>query len=838
MRIQRRDFLKAIGVGGVGAALLANSVVKVFTQNKTKEVILQDAGKWIPSTCQGCTTWCPIEVFVINGRAVKVRGNARSKVNPGYVCPRGHFIPVMTYDPDRIKVPLKRTNPVKGRGVDPQFVPITWDEALEIIADKILELRNNGEIHKLMFLRGRYTPVLTNIVYSSMPKILGTPNSFSHSSICAEAEKSGPFFTEGYWGYRDYDVMNSKYIVLWGVDPVRSNRLVPGMINKWGKLVEKAKVVTIDPLLTTAASKSHEWLSIIPGQDGALAVAFAHVILAEGLWNKEFVGDFKDGVNRFKPNQIVSEDDFQENYTYGLVKWWNLELKDKTPEWAEPITGISKEKIVQIAREMGKAAPRVIHWLGPGPAMSPRGSYTAMAIHALNGLLGSADNEGGTLRGPSFKVGSTPAVDNYLDDIAKAGNSQKKIDGRGDIDMPAMASGKIGSGVVTANIANNLLKDKPYEIKMAIGYWCNFNFSVAGAQRWDEAMKKIPFFVHCVTNVSEMTMFADIVLPSTFHATEQWSIVDSKGNLHSNVTIQQPLARRLFDVKNYETEIAWLLAEKLKAKGFANLYDYFHNEFANPETGAKPTNAEEFALFATMKYAKPAYDLIGGWEKFLEEGVVNFGPYNFRAKWQDFGTPTKKFEFYSESMKKAWNDHATKYNRTIDEVLEICNYNARGEIAFVPHYEPPIRKGDSSEFPFIFIDAKSRLNREGRSQNVSWYYEFKMVDPGDEKMKDVTKINPIDAERLGLREGDKIRLISVQGSIESEVKIWEGIRPGFITKTYGQGHWAYGRIASVNYKLGIPRGGNNNEIIPDEYDRISGSTARNGGYVGIKIEKI
>jgi anaerobic selenocysteine-containing dehydrogenase len=138
----------------------------------------------------------------------------------------------------------------------------------------------------------------------------------------------------------------------------------------------------------------------------------------------------------------------------------------------------------------------------------------------------------------------------------------------------------------------------------------------------------------------------------------------------------------------------------------------------------------------------------------------------------------------------------------------------------------------------IFIDAKSRLNREGRSQNLSWYYEFKMVDPGDEKMADVTKINPLDADKLGLKNGDKIRLTTVQGSIESVVKLWEGTRPGFITKSFGQGHWAYGRIASSDFKKAIPRGGNNNEILPDEYDRISGSTARNGGYVGVKIEKI
>lgn len=838
MRINRRNFLKVVGAAGVGAFLIDTPLVSVFAKNESNNVIFQEAGIWIPSTCQGCTTWCPIEIYVINGRAVKVRGNQKSMVNPGYVCPRGHFIPRQTYDPDRIKVPMKRTNPNKGRGVDPQFVPITWDEALDIIADKILELRSNGEIHKLMFLRGRYTPYNTNIPYSSVPKILGTPNSFSHSSICAEAEKSGSFFTEGFWGYRDYDVLNTRYLVLWGVDPVRSNRLVPGMINKFGRILDQAKVVTIDPILTTSASKSHEWLPIIPGQDGALAVAFAHTILVEGLWNKEFVGDFKDGKNRFVPNQVVNEDDFEEIHTYGLVKWWNIELKDKTPEWAEPITGLPKEKIIQIAKEMGQAAPKVIHWLGPGPAMSPRGSYIAMAIHALNGLLGSVDNEGGTLREPSVQVGTIPAVDNYLDEIAKAGLNQKKIDGRGDIDFPAMDKGKVGSGVVTSNIANNLLKDKPYEIKMAIGYWCNFNFSVVASQRWDEAMKKLPFFVHCVTNPSEMTMFADIVLPSTFHATEQWAIVNSKGNTYSNISIQQPVARKIFDVKNFETEVMWLLAEKLKQKGFSNLMDYFENEFKNPETGEKPKNAEEFAIYATMLFAKPAYDLIGGWDKFLADGVVNFGPYKFRSKWDKFETVTKKFEFYSETIKKAWNDHAAKHNKSIDELLEICNYTARGETAFVPHYEPPIRKGDPNEYPFIFIDAKSRLNREGRSQNLSWYYEFKMVDPGDEPMKDVIKINPIDGEALGLKDGDKVRLISVQGAIECEVKLWEGVRPGFVTKTYGQGHWAYGRFASADFKKATPRGGNNNEIIPDEYDRISGSTARNGGYVGIKIEKV
>jgi anaerobic selenocysteine-containing dehydrogenase len=105
-------------------------------------------GQWKASTCQGCTSWCSKQVYVIDGRAVKIRGNPNSKVNGSAGCPRSHLGLQQVYDPDRIKTPMKRTNPKKGRGEDPKFVPISWDEALNTIADKIMELRNNNETHK------------------------------------------------------------------------------------------------------------------------------------------------------------------------------------------------------------------------------------------------------------------------------------------------------------------------------------------------------------------------------------------------------------------------------------------------------------------------------------------------------------------------------------------------------------------------------------------------------------------------------------------------------------------------------------------------------------------
>ncbi|OGO23009.1 MAG: hypothetical protein A2144_12500 [Chloroflexi bacterium RBG_16_50_9] len=192
-------------------------------------------------------------------------------------------------------------------------------------------------------------------------------------------------------------------------------------------------------------------------------------------------------------------------------------------------------------------------------------------------------------------------------------------------------------------------------------------------------------------------------------------------------------------------------------------------------------------------------------------------------------TKTKQFEFYSETLKAALGQHAEKHKTSIDDILQTCNYQARGEKAFVPHYEEPFIIG--SETGLLLVDYKSRLNREGRSANCSWYQELKDHDPGDASWDDVAKINPVDAAKIGISSGDRIRLVSPIGQIECTAKLWEGTRPGTIAKCYGQGHWAYGRIAAKEFGK-VARGGNSNNIIPSEYERLSGSTV----FFGIRVQ--
>lgn len=843
MKINRRDFLKVTTAAGMTAALCGPKL-NAFAESHEKKPRGEMAGAWKPTTCQGCTTWCPVEVFVQDGRAVKIKGNRYSRQNDGIICPKGHLSLQQLYDPDRVKVPMKRTNPKKGRGEDPKFVPISWEEALDTIADKMMELRKAGEPEKFMVMRGRYT-YMRDTIYAALPKIFGSPNGISHSAICAEAEKFGSFYTEGLWDYRDYDLDNSRYVLIWGADPLNSNRMIPAAIKRFGDVLDRATVAVVDPRLNTSAAKAHEWLPIKPGTDGAMACAMAHVILTKGLWHKEFVGNFKNGNNLFRKGKTVDEAAFEEKYTHGIVKWWNLVLKDTDPKWAEDKTGVDAGQIERVAEGLGKAAPNVIVWLGPGAAMHVRGGYSAMAVHALNGLLGSTDNKGGPIAQVKPPVKSIPKYDAYKDELARKHSKMQKIDQRGYKEFPAMKKGKPGSGVVTNNVATAMLAKDPYEIKVAIGYMNNFVFSCTGTKIWEKALEKLPFFAHITTHAAEITQYADIVLPAAMTKFEKLGYVKNKANGYSAVTLVQPVVKPLWDVRVDETEIPWLIAEKLKVRGFSNLYDYFRKEFKDPETGKKPTNGIEFTEYNLKIQTAPIWDgkknvggdRINGWAEFRKRGMWNSDKYEFKKRWGKFKTATHKFEFYSETLKTALGKHAEKHHTDVDDIMKVTNYTARGELAFVPHYEPPFRHGDEKNYPFVFVDYKSRLNREGRNQNCPWYQEFKHVDIGNIGWDDVLQINPKDARKLGINEGDMVKVTTTTGSYKVKIRLWEGITPGSVAKCFGQGHWAYGKVAAKDYRKNIPRGVNNNEIMPLETERLSGSNVRNGGFTGVKIEK-
>ncbi|WP_028865486.1 molybdopterin-dependent oxidoreductase [Psychromonas aquimarina] len=840
-KLSRRQLL--LGTGSLALASLFAPKLIMAAMAKAGVVYAPGSGKWVGTTCNGCTSFCAKQVYIQDGRALHIRGNEYSKVHGTASCPRQYLALQELYDPDRVRTPMLRGNPEKGRGIDPQFKSISWEEAIKLMADQFMALREQNETHRYVALRGRYS-YLSDLLIKNFTQVMGSPNAITHSALCAEADKLGSFFTEGNWGYRQYDIKDTRYILSFGVDPLSSNRQVSYYCKEWGNTLDRAQVAIVDPRFSASAAKADEWLPVVPGQDAALGLALAHQVMVNGGWHRPFVGDFVDGKNRFIAGSEVEPDSFKEQHTLGLVEWWNLELKDRTPEWAAELCGIKAEQIRRIAVKLADAAPKVQIWRSRGAQMQHRGGYTAIALHALNGLLGSIDQEGGVLKWASVPLGKMPSSKKYVDEVGSHGLKMEKIDRRGRLEYPALKKGKSGGGVVTAAVAESILSEDPYLPEFVLGYFNNFTFSAPGGQQWEKALKKVSFVTHLTTNISEFSYYADLILPAPHFMFERWGIQKTAGNRYTQVSISQPAVKRLGMSVEDECGLPWLLAEELAKRGFENPLNYLKTEFKDPETGREPTSADEVALYATkiltQTFWDPAKykegDHLSGWQEFMEKGIWNSKPYAFRKRWSHMKTKSKKFEFYSETLKYALQKHAKKHHTDVDGVMQATGYLARGELAFIPHYETPYRFGDESKFPMLFVDYKSRLNREGRSANTAWYQYNLDIDPGSHKLADAAKLNPLDAQKLGISDGDTIRITSLQGSITCQAALFEGVRPGTVAKAFGQGHWAYGRTASQQFGK-TPFGGNNNELLPPVYEQLSGSSAFYG-QIGVRVEKV
>jgi len=351
--ISRRTILKA-SVFSV-AAITANRITKhpeinsiTSPQESTEGVITE---KRILTSCLNCSTRCATEVRVVNGKAVKIKGNPLSKVSEGEICPRGHIGLQVLYDPSRLTGPLKRTNPVKERSVTPGWTPISWNQALDEVRTRLKSLRDKAEPNKLLMLHGLNTTSNKDMIHR-FAEAYGTPNVVSGDPFENEAEKLGRWMADGNSSHIGYDLGNTNYILAFGASIVESVKPLARNLRMWGKIrrerPNRAKIVVIDPRYSVTAAKADRWIPINPGTDGALAMAIANVILSGGLYDTKFISNWTTGFNEYK----------------------ELVLNSYRPEKVAAITGIDASIIRQIAREFAQTKPSIA-WIGRGASSWP-----------------------------------------------------------------------------------------------------------------------------------------------------------------------------------------------------------------------------------------------------------------------------------------------------------------------------------------------------------------------------------------------------------------------------------------------------------------------------------
>ncbi|MBI2608987.1 MAG: molybdopterin-dependent oxidoreductase [Deltaproteobacteria bacterium] len=678
MKVNRRDFLKLTGAVGVGSVLNPLWHKKASAGSIKKDVLTTyQAGEWIPSCCHMCGGTTGILAQVVEGRVVRIKPNSHNPVGfsnisgdffengqkeGAVMCPKGNAGVMALYDPERIRKPLKRTNPQKGIGVDPQFKEITWEEAYTEIVARLKTLRDQSEAHKLLWFSEDHC--FTHI-QSDFCDLFGTPNYSMHSNLCDTARKAGFKMLMGI-DRPVPDALNSKYIFLWGWNPLSATKWahLPRIFTR--ALENGAKFVVVDPHFSYTASKATEWVPIRPATDGAFALALGHVIIQEDLHDKKFI----------------------EQWTVGFEKYKDY-VKDKTPEWAEKITTVPAKTIRRIAREFATTKPAVLDiWSG---THSTNGVYGIWAVGALAALTGQVDQPG-TLMIPTKKGNSHQHLHTEKSKYPRFDGGKEK--------WPYFHK----SGVYVEMI-NRLVDGKgPYQPKMAVIVFQNMMLSIPGTRNVEQALKNLEFVVCVDTMMSETAQMADIVIPGTTYL-ERYDL-----NTHwvtwPVVGLRQPVVKPLFG-QPAEYEFVVELGRRLGLKE-TNGNDFFWKGVMSEESIEDKTSWYEEFLSKELKNGEPKITLEELKKLPGATWVSQEGTKHEKYKEKGFSTPSQKMQFYA-------SEHEGKKDAYGAEVFPLPVYIPR-------EWQP------SNEYPLFLINWKEASQTHSRSQNNKYLAEIKSTD--------------------------------------------------------------------------------------------------------------
>jgi anaerobic selenocysteine-containing dehydrogenase len=365
--VGRRTFLKATGALGVAAAQagLAPGVPHARAVG-TEPVEGEEIRRSICDMC--CLGRCGVEVFVKDGRATRVQPFREYPNGP--LCVKGNSILFQLYHPDRLKYPMRRTNP-KGSS-HAGWQRISWDEALGTIAEKFTKIKQKYGAEKVLFYAGDpKDPVRPNLQRLALK--FGSPNYGTESSTCHRATVVAASLN----GAASVGLTpDTRAVVIWAHNPAWS------MAREMQELVSAkergVKIIDVDPRMAPTTRLADIHLQLRPGTDGALALGMAYVIIIEKLYDKEFVLNWTQGFQEFS--------DYVQRFT---------------PEKVQEITGIPAGKVAAAARLYAtnkptgwitSASPTVHHW---------NGCQNHRAISAMTAIAGA-------VRVPGLKPSAPP----------------------------------------------------------------------------------------------------------------------------------------------------------------------------------------------------------------------------------------------------------------------------------------------------------------------------------------------------------------------------------------------------------------------------------------------
>lgn len=825
----RRNFLKGVTFGAAaasGANLVKTEVVQAkeqtadvtgqFDQVEAESVarrefdFTQQSGalqpdKIVDSACQFCNSLCGLKVHLKGDRVIDILGELDDPVQAGELCVKAPMMSELVYNRFRLQSPLKRVGGEKG-ATDSQFEPIDWDEALETIAAKFLALRDAGEARAIANKTSGRLPRGTGSLVGRYFELLGSPNNTDVGPVCNDAGGNALAATFGLGNFTNgygideatgkEDLGRSKFFLFLGTNQAETHPVTFAYLLRH-RLQTKAKLVVVDPRLTPTGAYADEWIAPKPHTDLALVLAMLDYIVRENLYDASFVEKWVLGFDQLKQHLLT------EQYT---------------PKWAEKITDVPANKIVQIARTYAQTKPAAIFCnAGISHQIGAFDTYRALAF--LAAITGNIGINGG---GCNFMHNTWPGGLN-LPPIRE--NTPKK-----EMALP----------VGPDYFAEAILTGKPYPLK-AIVTQGNPLLASANTKKVQQAYRQLDFYVYTGLFMEESAYYADIILPVTSGLEMEtvymrrddrairWQkqaiapVGESRPDWHIWIDLAHATAK--LDRQNppeYWTEnfpLAW--------KDYGNLWATFvaHTPGMGGMTQARMEQRTE-----PLRWPCPSVNHPGVSTLYLDhpswyEAALALDPNNQGKR---FLTPSGKIEIYTPELQKQLasvghsalpifytHPEVTGNHPTIEYQAKLVQ-NPINPQALTPQ----IKLGGLStsqvhqQYPLMGVT--------GRPSVVHFHSVTQWTDTGKQKNGiRLIQIHPQTAAAANIKDGDEILVESPRGSIKGTALVWEGIREDTIFVP----NW-FGPSQKIAEELGTPYYESANQLLSDRYyDNLSGQQA-------------
>ncbi|HEY7166013.1 MAG TPA: molybdopterin-dependent oxidoreductase [Candidatus Binatia bacterium] len=731
--------------------------------------------------CALCTAHCATIATVENGRVTRLDPDD-DHPNGGVMCLKGKAAPELVYHPDRLNYPLKRTNP-KGQA-DPAWQRVSWDQALDDIAGRLLAIRDRYGAQSIALAKGTKSGTSVDDVERWLGRLLyllGSPNWVSTTHVCNWHKDTGFSYTFGS-NLPTPDLAHSKTFLLWGHNPSSTSLILAHDIV--AARSRGMKTVVIDPRRVGIGSNADILLQVRPGTDGALALALIHCLLDESWFDADFVRQWTNGslLLNSATGLVLTEADLAADGSPQRYIVWDervdrpavydsaagtfdsdrvqpaifgkrtvkgqdgapiqtltvLERMDEiasrfAPERSEAITRVPAEKVWQTALLLAHNRP-VSMYMWNGLGQHTNATQTSRAIATLYALLGDFDREGGNVNFPKVAVNDVSGREFLPKQMAalRVGRERKPLG------PPAQPGNCAAYDVFTA-----IVEGCPYPVKALLNFGSNTVMSTADSRRGREALTALEFGVAAELFMTPTAELCDYVLPAASFL-EMANITTAfehrpagKTHLQYRPAVVAPLGERRSDT--------WIIFELAKRLGFGE-------NFWNGDIEA--AYADELAPSGiTLRELKEAP---GGISKPAAPRYQKYAALNNGAP-RGLGTPSKRVEIYSH------------------------RFAAHGYPPLADYIEPamsPVTRPDvAADYPLILTNAKFTTFMHSQQRALS---SLRKVSP-----EPSADIHPETAARYKIANKSWMIVESPRAAIKVRARVTERILPGVICCQHG-----------------------------------------------------